>query len=314
MNLYNLKNLLREDIFDYRVRTSSLQEGKEILVEAIKDLENGKVSEIAKDLLYDKYRILLTPYNTKALLPTLKNDLFIVDTNLSILNNILTSTIKAYQALQFHKSVSPNLMIFIKNRLLKEKLSDIDIIKTMEFIKIHNSKCHIDNSKSLSSSDLYLVLNMINSGYEEIKIEPIYSEKLENAIKSTINAIESNPISNVEDILHLDNLIFKEQEYVLKRVLKYYQDEIYALITLLKDKEAYFNISTLQSIKEEYKVLYQKYMFIRKKLDDIALNKKEIQNIKLDTEVPIKEENMSGGGGTLILFNQQYRCNKMLLC
>ena len=57
---------------------------------------------------------------------------------------------------------------------------------------------------------------MINSGYEEIKIEPIYSEKLENAIKSTINAIESNPISNVEDILHLDNLIFKEQEYVLK--------------------------------------------------------------------------------------------------
>ena len=156
-------------------------------------------------------------------------------------------------------------MIFIKNRLLKEKLSDIDIIKTMEFIKIHNSKCHIDNSKSLSSSDLYLVLNMINSGYEEIKIEPIYSEKLENAIKSTINAIESNPISNVEDILHLDNLIFKEQEYVLKRVLKYYQDEIYALITLLKDKEAYFNISTLQSIKEEYKVLYQKYMFIRKK-------------------------------------------------
>ena len=192
-------------------------------------------------------------------------------------------------------------MIFIKNRLLKEKLSDIDIIKTMEFIKIHNSKCHINNFKSLSSSDLYLVLNMINSGYEEIKIEPIYSEKLENAIKSTINAIESN-------------LIFKEQEYVLKRVLKYYQDEIYALITLLKDKEAYFNISTLQSIKEEYKVLYQKYMFIRKKIDDIALNKKEIQNIKLDTEVPIKEENMSGGRGTLILFNQQYRCNKMLLC
>ena len=95
MNLYNLKNFLREDIFAYRIRTSSLQEEKEILVEAIKDLENGKVSEIAKDLLYDKYRILLTPYNTKDLLPTLKNDLFIVDTNLSILNNILTSTIKA---------------------------------------------------------------------------------------------------------------------------------------------------------------------------------------------------------------------------
>ena len=57
MNLYNLKNLLREDIFAYRIRTSSLQEEKEILVEAIKDLENGKVSEIAKDLLYDKYRI-----------------------------------------------------------------------------------------------------------------------------------------------------------------------------------------------------------------------------------------------------------------
>ena len=78
MNLYNLKNFLREDIFAYRIRTSSLQEEKEILVEAIKDLENGKVSEIAKDLLYDKYRILLTPYNTKDLLPTLKNDLFMM--------------------------------------------------------------------------------------------------------------------------------------------------------------------------------------------------------------------------------------------
>ena len=42
-------------------------------------------------------------------------------------------------------------------------------------------------------------------------------------------------------------------------------------------------------------------MFIRKKIDDIALNKKEIQNIKLDTEVPIKEENMSGGGYTYII-------------
>ena len=95
MNIYNLKNLLRKDIFDYRFRVSSLQEEKEVLVEAIKDLETGKVSGNAKDLLYDKYRILLTPYNTKDLLPTLKNDLFIVDTNLSILNNILTSTIKA---------------------------------------------------------------------------------------------------------------------------------------------------------------------------------------------------------------------------
>ena len=301
MNIYNLKNLLRKDIFDYRFRVSSLQEEKEVLVEAIKDLETGKVSGNAKDLLYDKYRILLTPYNMKDLLPTLKNDLFIVDTNLSILNNILTSTVNAYQALHYHKVVSPNLMTFIKNRLLKEKLSDIDIIKTMELIKIHNTKCHEDNSKSLSNSDLYLVLNMLNSGYEEIKIEPIHSKKLENTIKSIINAIESNPISNVENILHFDNLTLKEQEYVLKRVLKYYQDEIYALIALLKEKDFYFNIPILQSIKEEYKILYQKYMFIRKKIDDLAFNKQEKQNIELAPQITATPQNMCGKESTYII-------------
>lgn len=296
MNIYNLKELLRKDIFDYRFRISSLQEEREILEESLKDLEKGKISPKAKDIVYDKYRLSLNPYNFKDFLSTLKNDLFIVDTNLTILNNILTSTINAYQALHYHKILSPNLMTFVKNRLLKEKLNDLDIIKTMEFIKIHNAKCHEDKSISLSSDDLYLVLNMLNSGYEEIKIEPMNNEKLENYIKAVINAIESNPISSITNILQFGNLTLKEQEYVFKKVLKYYQDEIYSLIILLKDKEFYFNISILQSIKEEYKILYQKYMLIRKKLDDLLFNKLEKQDIELDPEITEKSQNINEGG------------------
>ena len=144
MNIYNLKKLLRQDIFDYRFRISSLIEEKSDLKEAIEDLEKNHITEKAKKLLYEKYRLLLNQYNIKEFLPTIKNDLFIVDTNLSIINNTLNTTINVYNALQFHQIVSPNLMDFIKNRLLKEKVNDVDIIKTMEFIKIHNSKCHED--------------------------------------------------------------------------------------------------------------------------------------------------------------------------
>ena len=294
MNIYNLKKLLRQDIFDYRFRISSLIEEKSDLKEAIEDLEKNHITEKAKKLLYEKYRLLLNQYNIKEFLPTIKNDLFIVDTNLSIINNTLNTTINVYNALQFHQIVSPNLMDFIKNRLLKEKVNDVDIIKTMEFIKIHNSKCHEEQPSRISSADLYLVLNMLNGGYEEIKIEQVNNNKLEKVIKDTINALESNPISSIDDILHVSNLTTKEKEYVYKRILKYYQDEIYLLISALKDKDFYFNISILQTIKTEYKELYQKYMFIRNKLDELE-KKEDRQDFKTEEtkeETSIENSNM----------------------
>lgn len=294
MNIYNLKKLLRQDIFDYRFRISSLIEEKSDLKEAIEDLEKNHITEKAKKLLYEKYRLLLNQYNIKEFLPTIKNDLFIVDTNLSIINNTLNTTINVYNALQFHQIVSPNLMDFIKNRLLKEKVNDVDIIKTMEFIKIHNSKCHEDQPSRISSADLYLVLNMLNGGYEEIKIEQVNNNKLEKVIKDTINALESNPISSIDDILHVSNLTTKEKEYVYKRILKYYQYEIYLLISALKDKDFYFNISILQTIKTEYKELYQKYMFIRNKLDELE-KKEDRQDFKTEEtkeETSIENSNM----------------------
>ena len=294
MNIYNLKKLLRQDIFDYRFRISSLIEEKSDLKEAIEDLEKNHITEKAKKLLYEKYRLLLNQYNIEEFLPTIKNDLFIVDTNLSIINNTLNTTINVYNALQFHQIVSPNLMDFIKNRLLKEKVNDVDIIKTMEFIKIHNSKCHEEQPSRISSADLYLVLNMLNGGYEEIKIEQVNNNKLEKVIKDTINALESNPISSIDDILHVSNLTTKEKEYVYKRILKYYQDEIYLLISALKDKDFYFNISILQTIKTEYKELYQKYMFIRNKLDELE-KKEDRQDFKTEEtkeETSIENSNM----------------------
>ena len=294
MNIYNLKKLLRQDIFDYRFRISSLIEEKSDLKEAIEDLEKNHITEKAKKLLYEKYRLLLNQYNIEEFLPTIKNDLFIVDTNLSIINNTLNTTINVYNALQFHQIVSPNLMDFIKNRLLKEKVNDVDIIKTMEFIKIHNSKCHEEQPSRISSADLYLVLNMLNGGYEEIKIEQVNNNKLEKVIKDTINALESNPISSIDDILHVSNLTTKEKEYVYKRILKYYQDEIYLLISALKDKDFYFNISILQTIKTEYKELYQKYMFIRNKLDELDKkeDKHDFKTEETKEETSIENNNM----------------------
>ena len=270
MNIYNLKGSLRKDIFDYRFHIASLLAEKTSLEEEINDLENGKVSPDAKKRLYEKYRLHLNEYNIKNLLPTLKNDLFITNTNLNIFKNILDSTVNAYNALHYYQVLSPNLMGFIKNRLIKEKLSDVDLIKTMEFIKIHNTKCHEGRLNSIASSDLYLVLNMLNSGYEEITIEPIESDKLKKAIQNAINAIESNPLTNIETILTFNNLTIEGQIYVYQNILKYYQDEIYSLISVLKDKDFYFDIPLLQTIKDDYKKLYQKYMFVREKIDTLS--------------------------------------------
>lgn len=284
MKIHDLKMLLKEDIYNYRNQIELLKEEKSIIEKILIDLENGRISKSAQKLLYDKYQLSLNSNNLKEVLLIVKNNEFIIDTNLTILTNVLKSTLNVYLALQYHQIISPNLMSFIKNRLLKEKIDDTDIIKTMEFIKIHNTNCHKDRQSSLSSNDLYLIFNMLNSGYEKINIEPINDKKLEGYVKSTINIIESNPISSMDNILHFNNLTLKEQEYIFKRVLKYYQEEIYALISLLQDKEVYFNISILQSIKEEYKILYQKYMFIREKLDNVLFNETDKQNVESISE------------------------------
>ena len=285
MKIFELKKILKNDIYIYRNRIEALKEQIENLEKGIFDVENGKASSQAQKILYQKYRLRLTEYNLKEYLPTLKSDLFMMNTQLDVIINVLDSTIKAYQALHYHQIVSPNLMGFIKNRLLKENLDDVEIITTMEYIKIHNTKCHENKGRSLSSSDLYLVLNILDSSYEKIEIEPMSDEKLENNINSVLNAIESNPLSAVDDIVNLKHLTYDEQIYVWKRVLKHYQDEIYEIISLLKNKDFYFDITLLQTIKEEYKVLYQKYMFARNELDQIHLNKKANESIE-----PKKEE------------------------
>ena len=84
-------------------------------------------------------------------------------------------------------------------------------------------------------------------------------------------------------------------------MLKYYQNRIFDLINILKDKEFYFSISTLQSIKEEYKELYQKYMYIRTQLDSLT----ETKNVEIDypCEEQGKEAQITIGGGVSLYYS-----------
>lgn len=302
MLLKDLEKLLKKDIANLSFKTSCLEESVWSYKKAIERLEKGDITKNAKRLLYDRHRLVITPYNIKEMLEVLKNDLFIAETNLNMIKSNLELSKTIYNALVYHQIISPSLMNFLKNRLLEENIDDISLIKTMEYIKIHNTQSHSEKSNSISSKDLYLILNMLNQGYEEIIIEQCENvEKLEEIIANSINIIENNPLSIVYNNLILDKLSYTEKEYVYKRILKYYQNKIFDLISILKNKEFYFSIAILQSIKDEYKELYQKYMYIRTQLDSLI----ETKNVEIDysSEEKGKEAQTISGGGVSLYYS-----------
>lgn len=315
MLLKDLEKLLKIDIANLSFKSFGLEERVWSYKKAIESLEKKDITKNATRLLYDHHRLIITPYNIKEMIDVLKNDLFILETELNIIKKNLELSKTIYNALVYRQIISPSLMNFLKNRLLKENIDDITLIKTMEYIKIHNTQAHSEKANSISSKELYLILNMLNQGYEEIIIEPYENvEKLEEIIANSINIIENNPLSIVYNNLILDNLSHTEKEYIYKRILKYYQNRIFDLINILKDKEFYFSISTLQSIKEEYKELYQKYMYIRTQLDSLT----ETKNIEID--YPCEEQGkeaqitifLGGGYPYIILLTVKNQKNAIL--
>ena len=277
MHLIDVQNLFCNDISYYKREISYLTYQISLYKKALVDLENKKVSQIVKDLIYEKYHISNNK-NIDVLHGILKNDLFTLEKRLELINKKYSMSLSIYNAIKYRQEITPNMINVIKEKLSEEKVKDADLIKIMELIKVRNGHVLVNEKDAIFSEDLFLVLNMLNSGFEEIDVSINTEESLEELLSNIINMLDST------NIVTLDFSKYKKEEqvYLYKRLLLFYQDKIYNLIEVLKNKDYYFDIDLLKQIKDEYKETYAIYIFIRNKLDALNLEEKDAVLINLE--------------------------------
>ena len=277
MHLIDVQNLFCKDKLYYKREISYLTYQISLYKKALVDLENKKVSQIVKDLIYEKYHISNNK-NIDVLHGILKNDLFTLEKRLELINKKYSMSLSIYNAIKYRQEITPNMINVIKEKLSEEKVKDADLIKIMELIKVRNGHVLVNEKDAIFSEDLFLVLNMLNSGFEEIDVSINTEESLEELLSNIINMLDST------NIVTLDFSKYKKEEqvYLYKRLLLFYQDKIYNLIEVLKNKDYYFDIDLLKQIKDEYKETYAIYIFIRNKLDALNLEEKDAVLINLE--------------------------------
>lgn len=277
MHLIDVQNLFYNDISYYKKEISYLNKQIELYKRALSDLENKKVSQIVKDLIYEKYHISNNK-NIDVLHGILKNDLFTLEKRLELINKKYSMSLSIYNAIKYRQIITPDMINAIKEKLIEEKVKDADLIKIMELINVRNGHVLVNEEKAIFSEDLFLVLNMLNSGFEEIDVTMNTDESLDEEITKIINELDSTNITTLD----LSKYKKEEQIYIYKRLLVFYQDKIYNLIEVLKNKEYYFDIELLQQIKDEYKETYAIYIFIRNELDALNLEENDAVLINLE--------------------------------
>lgn len=277
MHLIDVQNLFCNDISYYKKEISYLNKQIELYKRALSDLENKKVSQIVKDLIYEKYHIS-NNRNIDVLHGILKNDLFTLEKRLELINKKYSMSLSIYNAIKYRQIITPDMINAIKEKLIEEKVKDADLIKIMELINVRNGHVLVNEEKAIFSEDLFLVLNMLNSGFEEIDVTMNTDESLDEEITKIINELDSTNITTLD----LSKYKKEEQIYIYKRLLVFYQDKIYNLIEVLKNKEYYFDIELLQQIKDEYKETYAIYIFIRNELDALNLEENDAVLINLE--------------------------------
>lgn len=277
MHLIDVQNIFYNDNLDYKSEINYLNRQIGLYKRALSDLENKKVSQIVKDLIYEKYHISNNK-NIDVLHGILKNDLFTLEKRLELINKKYSMSLSIYNAIKYRQIITPDMINAIKEKLIEEKVKDADLIKIMELINVRNGHVLVNEKDAIFSEDLFLVLNMLNSGFEEIDVTMNTDESLDEEITKIINELNSTNITTLD----LSKYKKEEQVYLYKRLLLFYQDKIYNLIEVLKNKEYYFDIELLQQIKDEYKETYAIYIFIRNKLDALNLEEKDAVLINLE--------------------------------
>ncbi len=295
MNLKEVNNLFHDKATKYHYEVDSLKKEIDYYEKVMQDLENKHLSLVAQKLLYEKYRLKLTKYNLEIMLKTIKTDLFVLKEKLKIAEEKYKLSCITIHALGYKQITLPYLLKFINDELRKSNVSELDLIKINEKIKIHNANVLHNRHNTILAKDLHLILDMLNQGYEEIvPIENKNAEKLDQIVDKLNEVIDRDDLDTIND-----NFKFKEMYsnlynnedflYIYTEILRHIQFKIYELISLLKMEEYYFDMETLKIIKEEYKTFYHKYMFIRNQIDDLNIEIAIAESIEPDDEETLEK-------------------------
>lgn len=285
MTLEELYDLFYFKIIDkYNQEINSLEEEISKLELVLSDLEKGKISKLASRVVQELFGQVLTNYN-------LNNYMEAILANIGILNHKIEIILKNKQkcwnlidSIEYDQVIYYYLFDYIKEELKNENIDGKLLVLTFENIKKHNLKFQTEGK--LSGLDLSNVANIINFGFEKIAIK--YLENSKNAkdyVKKLIDLIDNNSLDIVEDNITLNYFTYEEQEYILKNVLRHYQEEMYKLNLLVKTEEFYFDNETLKTIIYEFKGYLNRYLYIRNKLNNL----KREEEIKEDVSPKIIE-------------------------
>lgn len=273
MNREFLINLLQKDIYSLEQSLMSFTECEEVLF----DLEAKKISKRAKKYFYEHHRLNISEYELDRALQVIRTDYFIENERSHKVKEELENTKQAFKCLKYHQIVSNNLLKFLQKRLSREPLTDTDIIKLLELVRIENAYIlKRSNSELITTNDLYLIFDMFNLGYEAIEVPEVENpEQLDALIPSIIEYLGKRQINLLKNEFHLDLLSSKDLEYLYTSVLKTIQSRIFELVEILKIKEFYFDMPTLIEIKNDYRKFTNMYLVIRKELDMLECSKEE---------------------------------------
>ena len=217
-------------------------------------------------------------------LENLKNRLMTIE-------DVIT-TRKIISALKYSQVITDSQIQFINNRLKRNNISYKDIIVILEKINIHNIRVKNNTESKINYTELYSLINMISQGYEYIDFSFKDNITLNDFFNNFIKTFDESDITLCSNIL--EGLSFysdNDLEYLLKKILLYYQDKIFCLIEDLKNEDFYFDAEIVNIVKEEYYNYYARYMIVRNELNklyDREIEKGENETSLVEDVRPIK--------------------------
>lgn len=301
MNISDLKRLLYNDILlmkeeenQYRKDIVEKLKKFEKLIDYIeKDITSNigskKFNEEYKGIYPDKkLPSIKSNYDYFKLLKQIKQD---YEFNKMLYNNIYAESFvytknlsnKIIHSLKSSIPLNREEINYIEKRLKKEQIPEKDIVSILEQIHIHNIHSTI---KKPDTSRLYQVRDILNIGFEDIKLPKKSNDKLDsiadNIIKSTTSMSKKETFQLLDTLSYLTK---EEKDYLYIKILNIYQNKMLSLKEMLSQLEIYKDKEAVNIIKNEFFDLTEKYSIIRKKYEKNSINEETITEELIDEDI-----------------------------
>lgn len=168
-------------------------------------------------------------------------------------------------------------------------LSDKEALMCLNDLEFYNRKLATRKNKNrfkeeYTKSMYEEIPNILYAGYEVIKepeVDISRKQTLERLSKEIINILKCTPKEEIPQTLEkyeTYNLANNEYNYVIIKVLKDYNIELFTYHQLLEEKDTYFIRGNRKEIIKSYYELLNKYLVVRNyynKINEIVINEEE---------------------------------------